>query len=219
MEVCFKTWMSKMKAKMRAERYQFPTDDDRITHVASLIKGDAADLIAPRLDLDSSKYSKNVDELYAHLTTLYEDVNKKRKARSEYQRLFMKNEQNFQEFYTKLLRLTVDAETPEDDLKEDLNEKLQIDLQVAVLTYFNSNNIDVEEFARWCTTIDQQIKQRQAKLARFGKNMTISTGSPQRASPTLTNTINLTTPAAFAHTAQTKNVPVLYTTNRRARVE
>jgi hypothetical protein len=207
MGLSFETWLIKIKAKMRANRDHFETEDDRITHVASLIEGEAADLIAPRLDPGSSRYYQDINEFYDHLTTLYGDVNKKRNARAEYRRLFMKKDQSFQEFYARFLRLTVDAETPEDDLKEDLNEKLQYELQAAVSTYFNDEAISTEAFAKWCTTIDQQIKQRQAKVARFEKNKTTTTS----ASSTKTTT---TASTPFVKTVvPTATLPRLYNSN------
>jgi regulator of replication initiation timing len=210
MGLSFETWLIKIKAKMRANRDHFATEDDRITHVASLIEGDAADLIAPRLDPSSFRYYKDVDEFYSHLTTLYGDVNKKRNARAEYRRLYMKKDQSFQEFYARFLRLIVDAETPEDDLKEDLNEKLQLELQAAVSTYFNDDNIDTETFAHWCTTIDQQNKQRQTKIARFSNNKTKTT--PAFAS---NPTPSKTTSTAKYTPVTTTTMPRLYDSNSR----
>ena len=64
------------------------------------------------------------------------------------------------------------------DLKDDLNDKLTWKLQEAVATYYNNPAIRTTEFARYCTTNDQQIRARYEKKEQASKKANKDTDKP-----------------------------------------
>jgi hypothetical protein len=107
-----------------------------------------------------------VKELYEHLDELYGDPNKEKNARHTFKELTMKKGQTFQEFYAIFLRCIADGNISPRDLKDDLNDKLTWKLQEAVATYYNDPGVTLSQFARYCTTNDQQIRSRLEKRER-----------------------------------------------------
>jgi Zinc knuckle len=181
----FDNWLTKMKRKMKGNADHFDTEESRLTYVSSLVTGYAYTLIHPRLDPDHPATYQTTSELYEHLFQLFGDPNRKKTARTDFKKLYMKKDEKFQDFHARFLQLSTNAETPAAELKDELNDKLEFTLQAFVATYYNDPNINDVEFARHCLTIDQQIKIRAAKM-----NRTRPTGANQNRSAT-PNTSNL----------------------------
>jgi hypothetical protein len=57
------------------------------------------------------------------------------------------------------------------DLKDDLNDKLMWKLQEAVAMYYNDPTVTLSQFAKYCTTNDQQIRARLEKRDRTARKM------------------------------------------------
>jgi Zinc knuckle len=79
------------------------------------------------------------------------------------------------------LRYVADGNISARDLKDELNDKLMWKLQEAVATYYNDPAITTNQLARYCTTIDQQIRTRLEKRDQASKK----TESPEKAGPKL----------------------------------
>ena len=69
----------------------------------------------------------------------------------------------FQEFYAIFLQSIADGNISPQDLKDDLNDKLTWKLQESVTTYYNDPTVSTSQFARYCMTNDQQIRNRLEK--------------------------------------------------------
>jgi Zinc knuckle len=215
----FDNWLTKMKRKMKGNADHFDTEESRLTYVSSLVTGYAYTLIHPRLDPDHPATYQTVNELYEHLFQLFGDPNRKKTARTEFKKLYMKKDEKFQDFHARFLQLSTNAETPAGELKDELNDKLEFTLQAFVATYYNDPNINDVEFARHCLTIDQQIKTRAAKMNR---NRPTTTGAGQNRSAAPSNSIAIVprpaaAPATAPNTSNTSNTPSATRPNDRPR--
>jgi hypothetical protein len=165
----FDNWLIQVKNKLRGNAESYPTEDLKIIYVAGRVNGAALALISPRLGASNSHAYQTVEELYEHLYELYGDPNKERNARQAFKDLVMKKGQTFQEFYALFLRYVADGNIGARDLKDDLNDKLTWKLQESVATYYNDLTITTSQLARYCTTIDQQIRTRFEKRDQASK--------------------------------------------------
>ncbi|KAH0538627.1 hypothetical protein GP486_008763, partial [Trichoglossum hirsutum] len=148
---------------LRGNADAYPTKDLKIIYVAGRVSGDALALISPCLQLTNRHAYEMINELYEHLEELYGDLNKERNARQAFKNLTIRKEQTFQEFYSTFLHCVADGNISPRDLKDDLNDKLIWKLQEAVVTYYNDPTVTLNQFAKHCTTNDQQIRVRLEK--------------------------------------------------------
>ncbi|KAI9776490.1 MAG: hypothetical protein M1839_009524 [Geoglossum umbratile] len=81
----------------------------------------------------------------------------------------MKKGQIFQEFYAAFLQCIADGNIDPQDLKDDLYDKLTWKLQESIAIYYNDPAITLNQFARYCTTYDQQIRTRLEKRDRSAR--------------------------------------------------
>jgi Zinc knuckle len=165
----YDNWLIQVKNKLRGNADAYPTEELRIIYTAGRVSGNALALISPRLDSANHHAYKSVRELYEHLDELYGDPNKEKNARYTFKELVMKKGQTFQEFYATFLRCITDGNIATHDLKDDLNDKLTWKLQEAVATYYNDPTVTLSQFARYCTTNDQQIRSRLEKRERTAR--------------------------------------------------
>jgi hypothetical protein len=202
----FDNWLTKMKRKMKGNADHFDTEESRLTYVSSLVTGYAYTLIHPRLDPDHPTTYQTVNELYEHLFQLFGDPNRKKTARADFKKLYMKKDEKFQDFHARFLQLSTNAETPVEELKDELNDKLEFTLQAFVATYFIDPSINDVEFAKRCLVIDQQIKVRAAKMNRTRPTAT-GAGQNRPTANTTSNSIAIGPRTAAATAATTSNTP------------
>jgi hypothetical protein len=184
----YDNWLIQLKNKLRGNPDAYPTEELQIIYAASRVSGDALALISPRLGADNHHAYTTVAELYEHLDELYGDPNKEKNARHAFKELAMKKGQTFQEFYATFLRCIADGNIDPRDLKDDLYDKLTWKLQESVATYYNDPAITLSQFARYCTTYDQQIRTRLEKRERPArKPEEPSKGTPRQAPPSRAN--------------------------------
>jgi hypothetical protein len=162
-ETSFDDWLVQIKNKIRGNADQYPSEELKIIYVASRLEGNALSLVTPRLDEDNIHAYQTIKDIYEHLKELYADPNKARNARAEFKKLFIKKEQTFQEFYAQFLRLVSNGNIAPQDLKDNLYDKLPWKLQEAVSVYYNDSAVNTTAFAQYCTTLDQQIRNRLEK--------------------------------------------------------
>ena len=179
-------WLIQVRNKLRGNAELFPSQDLKIIYASGRVGGNALALIATRLNIANQHAYQTVEDLFQHLIVLYADPNKEQNARRAFKTLKMEAGDSFQKFYALFLRYVADGNISTQDLKEELNEKLTWKLQEAVSTYYNNPAIDMTEFARYCTTNDQQIKARYNRKDQSAKK-TESKGSSSLA-PTVVPT-------------------------------
>ena len=162
----YDNWLIQVKNKLCRNADAYPTEDLRIIYAAGRVSRDALTLISLQLDATNHHAYATVRKLYEHLDELYGDLNKEKNARHVFRELVMKKGQTFQEFYATFLCCIADSNISPRDLKDNLNDKLTWKLQEAVATYYNDPTVTLSQFARHCTTNDQQIRTRLEKCDR-----------------------------------------------------
>jgi hypothetical protein len=167
--VTYDNWLIQLKNKLRGNPNAYLTEELQIIYTAGHVSSDALVLISPQLGADNHHAYTTVAELYEHLNELYGNLNKERNARHTFKELAMKKGQTFQEFYAAFLRCIADSNIDPRDLKDDLYDKLTWKLQESVATYYNDLTITLSQFARYCTTYDQQIRTRLEKREQSAK--------------------------------------------------
>ena len=177
-------WLIQVRNKLRGNAELYHSEDLKIIYAAGRVGGNALALIASRLNTAGLHAYQTVDDLYQHLEVLYGDPNKERNARRLFKDLSMEAGDSFQGFYALFLRYVSDGNINPTDLKEELNDKLTWKLQESVSTYYNDPAVDMTEFARHCTTNDQQIKARYNKKGQTTKKA----DNPGRMTPTVVAT-------------------------------
>jgi hypothetical protein len=185
--ITFDNWLIQVKNKLRGNADSYPTEELKLIYVAGRTSGEALALISPRLNTTSRHAYTMLTELYEHLDELYGDPNKERNARQAFKNLAMKKGQTFQEFYAIFLRSVADGNISPQDLKDDLNDKLTWKLQESVATYYNDPTVSTSQFARHCTTNDQQIRNRLEKRDQASKKAEDS-NKPNSRQPTRART-------------------------------
>jgi hypothetical protein len=195
----YRDWLSRIRNKLRVNADHYPTTDFQLAYVESQIQGEAATYISGRLQPDAVDRYRTVQDLFDHLTSIYEDPNRLFTAKNEFKKLYMSKTQTFHEFYTKFLRLAQEAKISPDDLKYELNSRLSFSLQKAVITQFNSNSL-FKEFAKDCGIYDQSLKAIEERESRNRK----PAATPQAPAKT---TPAPSTPPTILATASTRTRP------------
>ena len=155
-----------MKGKLRVNSDYFPSSDARMAYVFSRTGGDAQKHLLPRYADDSRETFLSEQEMFEHLSSIYEDPFKSANARLEYRSLMMKASETFAEFYTRFLHLSGQAQIPQEDLLPDLFDKLTIDLQRAALPVFTTIKTH-QELSKQCLALDQGLRRIKARSERL----------------------------------------------------
>ena len=166
----FEDWLARIKDKLQVNADHYPTDQIQRAYVLGRIGGDTARDIAPRLRADSTNPIQTLADLYQHLTDLYEDPNRLFNAKGEFKKLYMKKQDSFHGFYSKFTRLASEAQVSPDELKYELNHKLQFELQKQVLREFRDPSYTLKQFADYCSITDQSMKSIEERQNRTKRN-------------------------------------------------
>jgi hypothetical protein len=180
----FSDWLSRIQNKLRVNVDHYPTDGIQLAYVEGRVEGEAARHISTRLSPDSTDPYNTVQDLFDHLSAIYEDPNRVFEAKNEFKKLYMSKGQTFHEFHTKFLQLSNEAKITKEDLKYELNSKLSFTLQKAVISHFNSD-LSFQEFAKQCGIYDQSLRAIEAREARTRRtlNPANTTTTPQTTTP------------------------------------
>lgn len=171
-KLSFEDWMIRIQGKLEGNADHFSTEPLRLAYVVSRLTGDAAKHTAPRLRVGGINKYGTAQELLDHLREIYEDPDRRDKARQKFKSLYMKQSDNFHDFYTKFLHLASEAEIGTSELSYELNDKLSLSLRAQVMTKFLEKPT-LAEFARYCTNVDTQLKVISGKRERVVRNQSI----------------------------------------------
>ncbi|KAI9775774.1 MAG: hypothetical protein M1839_000902 [Geoglossum umbratile] len=156
--IAYDNWLIQVKNKLLDNMDLYPTEDLKIIYTAGHTSGKALALISPQLNAASYHVYTSLTKLYEHLNELYGDLNKEWNARQVFKNLIMKKEQTFQEFYALFLQIIANGNISPRDLKDNLNDKLSWKLHESITTYYNDPAVSTSQFAWYCITNDQQIR-------------------------------------------------------------
>ena len=162
-DIDYDNWLIQVKNKLRGNATSYPTEELKIIYITSRLSGNALALVSPRLDINGYLPYTTIGQLYDHLNKLFGDPNKRKNAKQSFNKLIMKKDQTFQDFYALFLRYAADGNIKSNNLKDEIYDKLTWNLQQFVDQYYNDPAVDTDQFATLCTTHDQQIRNRLEK--------------------------------------------------------
>lgn len=121
-EPCFEDWLAAMRTKLRANGDRYSTEALKMAYIQSRVGGDAADHLRPLLDEEEpSLQAQNASDLFGKLKTIYLDPNRHERAANDFQKLYMRQGDDFHHFNTHFLRLALEARVSEDKFKFEMN--------------------------------------------------------------------------------------------------
>ncbi len=122
-----------MNDKLQANVDHFDNENTCIAYVISRLEDDAAEHIFARCRHDASHSYISIDELFEHLKGIYDELNRNRKCRREYNAL-RQTDKPFNVFYFDFMKLFsylgYDDRTLMNDLQNKINNRLQNALSV-----------------------------------------------------------------------------------------
>ena len=146
----FEDWLSRIKNKLKVNADHYPTEAMKIAYVEGRTGDKAARHLAPRMKEGSVGEYENVNEVFKHLETVFNDPNKTVNARRKFRAMQMKPSDPYHEFLTEFLHLAGEASIPPDQLKEELYEKLTYRLKEAMM-FHRGGSGTFEEFSTYCS--------------------------------------------------------------------
>ncbi len=134
-ESTWDSWRIKINDKLQANADHFVDETTCIAYVISRLEGDAAEHTFARRRHDASHSYTSTYELLEHLEGIYEDQNKNRKCRREYNAL-RQADKPFNVFYFDFMKLFsylgYDDRILMNDLQDKINNRLQNALSVCL---------------------------------------------------------------------------------------
>ncbi len=132
-ESTWDSWRVKIDDKLQINVDHFDNENICIAYVISRLEDDAAEHIFARRRHDASHSYISIDELFEHLKEIYDELNKNRKCRREYNAL-RQADKSFNVFYFDFMKLfsylEYDDRTLMNDLQNKINNRLQNALSV-----------------------------------------------------------------------------------------
>ncbi len=132
-ESTWNSWRIKMNDKLQANVDHFDNENTCIAYVISRLEDDAAEHIFAWRRHDASHSYISIYELFEHLKEIYDELNRNRKCRREYNAL-RQTDKSFNVFYFDFMKLfsylDYDDRTLMNDLQNKINNRLQNALSV-----------------------------------------------------------------------------------------
>ncbi len=132
-ESTWDSWRVKIDDKLQANVDHFDNENICIVYVISRLEDDAAEHIFAWRRHDALHSYISIDELFEHLKEIYDELNKNRKCRREYNAL-RQADKSFNVFYFDFMKLfsylEYDDRTLMNDLQNKINNRLQNALSV-----------------------------------------------------------------------------------------
>ncbi len=137
-ESTWKSWTTKISDKLDANADHYPTEKLRIAYVTSRLGGDADEQTYAKRRIDALSPYLSLTKLLEHLNGIYDDQDRNRKCRREYNALKQSNKP-FSSFYSEFTKifsfLGYDDRTLMDDLQNKINNRLQDALSVCLIEF------------------------------------------------------------------------------------
>jgi len=151
----WKDWRNKMNDKLIVNVDQFDNETICIVYMLSRLEDDAAEHIYAWCCHDSSRSYYSIYELFEHLKEIYDEVNKNRKCRREYNAL-RQADKFFNVFYFDFIKLFSYFEYDDCILMNDLQNKINNRLQ-------NILSVCFEDFTslHWLKIFLQDVNSKQ----------------------------------------------------------
>jgi hypothetical protein len=161
--------------KIKFDNDYFETERKKMGYLFNRTTGDAQGHLQPRFE-DETDGFQTLQEMFDHLTAIYDNPHKVRDARNSYHKLYIQSAQTFQKFHTKFLQLAGKGKVAVENYRDDLYDKITPDLQKMVLPTLASFETH-QALAVQCRLLDaelKRIKQRTDRQERIDKTKTSS---------------------------------------------
>ena len=124
----FVEWLAKMKGKMKVDEDLVDTQWRRMAYVMSRVGGTAFGHLEPRAWENRPRPWKDSNEMFAYLERVFGDSNRRQNA--EYKFQYLHQTGDFNTFWAKFLRLSIELDQNKATLISDLTHKLSLDVRV-----------------------------------------------------------------------------------------
>jgi hypothetical protein len=176
----YTAWRALLRGKLRANADWWPTEQDRIDYVFSCTEGEAQRHLEPRIDEDSAEPWRSVDEMLAHLNTIFRNHFEAERSENAFHALKQSNGQEFSDFHTEFARLASVGRIPSSTWRSHLWRKLNKEFRNRLLATHHQHttyqdlvrecqrlSVDLEEFYRQFppTASSQRDRTRTIKAA------------------------------------------------------
>ena len=153
----FENWRIQVRGKLRINDDHFPSEEAKMFYLFGRTTGDAQRHLQAKFEDESPVRFTSVNEMLQHLAAIYVNPNKVRDARYEYNHLMMKPSQSFAEFQTQFLHLAGEGQTPLENYRLDLYDKLTIRLQEKIAVTLDDLPT-YQRLAARCLSLDSELK-------------------------------------------------------------
>jgi hypothetical protein len=151
-------WKSLLRGKLRANADWWPTEQDRIDYVFSCTTGEAQRHLSPRIDEDSLEPWLSVDEILAHLDTIFRNHFEAEQAENSFYALKQQATQDFNDFHTEFARLASTGRVPLTTWRSHLWRKLNREFQNRLLATHHQHRT-YQELARECQRLAVDLEE------------------------------------------------------------
>jgi hypothetical protein len=169
-----------MKNKLQENVDWFENDDAaleeraKLAHVLTQVTGKATDHLYPWLEAKrDSGTPPTVDEVFKFLEQIFEDPDRKLKAKQNLRKLKMQYASEFSVFQSEFLRLANTARVSRGEWKEEFHDKLYNSLQTQMEPYVADESVD---FELYCHKAQQYAR----GLSRQGKEQSEARSKKQK---------------------------------------
>ncbi len=130
-ESTWDSWRVKIDDKLQTNVDHFDNENICIVYVISRLEDDAAEHIFAQCQHDASHSYISIDELFEHLKEIYDELNRNRKCRHEYN-VLRQTDKSFNVFYFNFMKLFSYLDYDDCILMNDLQNKINNCLQNAL---------------------------------------------------------------------------------------
>jgi hypothetical protein len=149
----FEDWLLRMEDKLSANADHYSTPTLRLAYVRSRCGGRATEHLLARSRPNSVNPYCDASEIFDHLKTIYQDVNRAWNAKGKLRCLYMRASDKFQDFLSEFCYLTQESGLAESEWKEELYHRLHLNLQRLVIPEVNDSDLSFNEFTVICAKI------------------------------------------------------------------
>ena len=169
-EPTFELWKKSILSKFDINFDHYTSEAAKMAYIFNMTKGDAKGHLEPRYKSDDGNEFRTFREMMDYLGAIYVDPFKVRNAKLKYRSpaSSMKSSQTFSEYYTEFLQLASTAKIPLEDYRDDLIDKLTLNLQKALMAN-ETEYTDHQSLAKYLTGLDQRQRHLKEREDFFNK--------------------------------------------------
>ena len=169
----FDSWLLAMEDKLSVNNDHYPTGATQIAYVRSRTGGKAAEHVISRSQGQNAY--RSAKEIFEHLKTIYQDVNKAQNAKLKLRKL-CQGKTKFQDFLSDFNYLASEAGLADTEWKEELYQKLSTNLQRLLISASNDDTIGFNDFTIECTKVANRLDQISSNEQRYNDRSKRQTG-------------------------------------------